>query len=199
VTIFRIALEDLHKADVLKRLAAGATQGDADAFLGALTQLTWAGAWESAMRALVPLSPVPDAIRDAFQIAWHGSASKEFGTKRFLTVDLLGKDRLLIDGLGALLPPVSPDPLPKTLYRAQSLLDCRAGHVGPWWTPDRDHAVALWVTTSAPVEHVGERVLLATEAPATAAVYRADYDAEVLLDPRRLGTVRVVGTSGPTH
>ncbi|MFK5596354.1 hypothetical protein ACFZ8E_05035 [Methylobacterium sp. HMF5984] len=199
MTIFRIALEDLHKADVLKRLVASATHGDVDAFMSSAAQLTWAGGWESALSALIPLGPFSDAVREAFQIAWHGSASQEFGTKRFLTTDLLGKDRLLLDGLSALLPPVSPDPLPQTLYRAQSLRDCRAGHVGPWWTPDRDFALSLWAMTSAPAEHVGRHALLVTEAPATAAVYRAAYDAEVLLDPRRLGTVRMVGTSGPTN
>ncbi|KAB1068552.1 hypothetical protein [Methylobacterium planeticum] len=195
--VLRLALEDLHHADVLKRLVAGAAQGDVSAFTGAAAQITWAGGWTDALRALVSLGIVPGAIRDAFQAAWHCSASEEFGMKRTLTVDLLGQDRLLVDGLNVLLPPVRPDPMPRTLFQVRSLQDCRAGIVGAWWTPHRDYATALWLTTSEIREHTGERVLLVTEAPATAVVYGTNNGIEVLLDPHRLKTVRVVGQYAP--
>lgn len=192
MNILRLALEDLHRADVLKRLVAGATAGDVDQFLGAAAQLTWSGGWADALRALVPLEAVPSAIQSAFRAAWQSSAADSLGLKRTLTLDLLGEDHLLADGL-ALLLPAPAGPIPTTLYRAQSLRDYSAGRVGCWWTPDREFADALWIGTSGAGEHVGHHVLLATEAPAAAVIHGTVDDLEHCLDPRRLTAVRVIG------
>lgn len=192
MNLFRLALEDLHRTDVLKRLVAGAAQGDVDAFMGAAAQLTWAGGWADALRDLVPLGTVPSAIRNAFRDAWYRSATEELGLKRTLTLDLLHQDHLLLDGL-ALLLPVPAGPTPSLVYRAQSLRDYRAGRVGCWWTPDREHATSLWSITSGPSEHVGDHVLLEAQAPAGAIVHGTADDIEVVLDPSRLDAIRVVG------
>lgn len=186
----RLALEELHRADVLKRLVASATTGDADAFLGAAAQLTWSGGWADALRALVPLGTVPDTIRSAFQNVWDSSVSPEFGLRRTLTIDLLGQDQLLADGLRLLLP--QPVRMPLTLYRLQSLADYRAGRIGAWWDGDRSSALSLWLNTSAACDD-GKIVLLQTEAPAEAIVTGEPDELGVVVDPRRLGSVRAVG------
>ncbi|GEL39920.1 hypothetical protein MEX01_05110 [Methylorubrum extorquens] len=186
----RFDLENLYRADVLKRLVAGATTGDADAFLGAAAQLAWAGGWADALRALVPLGTVPDTIRSAFQHVWDHSVSQEFGLRRTLTIDLLGQDQLLADGLRLLLP--QPVRTPLTLYRLQSLKDYRAGQIGAWWDGDRSSALWLWGTTSAACDD-GKIVLLQTEAPAEAIVTGAPDEFGVVVDPRRLGSVRALG------
>lgn len=188
----RLALEELHRADVLKRLVAGATTGNTDAFLGAAAQLTWSGGWADALRALVPLGTVPDTIRSAFQGAWQNSAVDNLGMKRTLTLDLLGEDHLLADGLAILLPAPSGS-LPPVHYRAQSLRDYNAGRIGCWWTPDREFADALWLATSGAGEHVGHHVLLATEVPATAIIQGTVEDIEACLDPRQLTSIRMIG------
>ncbi|MEZ0253480.1 MAG: hypothetical protein ACAH20_21405 [Methylobacteriaceae bacterium] len=187
----RLALEDLHRADVRKRLVAGATTGDADAFLGAAAQLTWSGGWADALRALVPLGTVPDTIRSAFQNVWNSSVSQEFGLRRTMTYDLLGQDQLLADGLRLLLP--QPNRTPLVLYRVQSLEDYRAGRVGVWWDGDRSSALSLWLTTSAAREHDGMAVLLKAEAPAEAIVTGEPDEFGVVVDPSRLGSVRALG------
>ncbi|MGW5959348.1 hypothetical protein [Methylorubrum thiocyanatum] len=186
----RLTLENLYRADVLKRLVAGATAGDADAFLGAAAQLTWSGGWTDALRALVPLGTIPDAIRSAFELVWDSSVSPEFGLRRTLTIDLLGQDQLLADGLRLLLP--QPVRTPLTLYRLQSLADYRAGRIGAWWDGDRNFALSLWLNTSAACDD-GEIVLLKSEAPAEAIVAGEPEEFGVVVDPRRLGVVRALG------
>lgn len=193
--LLRLALEDLHRADVLKRLVAGAAQGDADAFLSAAAQVTWPGGWADALRLLVPLGAVPGAIQSAFRDAWQASASQPFGLRRTLTCDLLGQDALLLDGLAILLPPVRPAPKPATFYAVTPLDGYQSGHLGCWWTTERSLALPVSLATSAFHEWDGDLVLLATEAPASAIVYGAE-DLEVLMDPRRLGPVRMLGTLG---
>jgi len=188
VNALRITLETLYRADVLKRLVAGATTGDADAFLGAAAQLTWTGGWVDALRALVPLGTVPDAIRSAFQHVWDSSVSQEFGLRRTMTYDLLGQDQLLVDGLRLLLPEIAQTPL--TLFRVQSLADYRAGRIGVWWDGDRSSALSLWLTTSAAREHDGTAVLLKAEAPPEAIVSGQPDEFGVVVDPRRLASVR---------
>ncbi|MCK2057193.1 hypothetical protein [Methylobacterium sp. 37f] len=192
MNIVRLALENQHRDDVLQRLVAGAAQGDADAFLGAAVQLTWAGGWAAALPGLLALETMPSVIQDAFQAAWCSSASDAFGLKRTLTLDLLGQDHLLADGLALLLPAPS-DSMPTLLYRAQSLQDYRAGRVGCWWTPERELATSLWLVTSAASEHVGDHVLLATQASAGAVICGTPDDLDIVLDPRLLQSVRVVG------
>jgi len=195
MNLLRHALEDLHRADVLRRLATGAAQGDVAAFLGAASQLTWVGGWADALRALVALGTVPGAIQTAFRDAWEASASDALGLKRTLTLDLLCQDRLLLDGL-ALLLPAPAGPTPVVLYRAQGMRDYRAGRVGCWWTPYREHAAALWLATSAPVEHVGDWVLLEAQAQPGAIIHGTADDIEVVPDPSRLAVIRVVGVVG---
>ncbi len=187
----RLALEELYRADVRKRLVAGATTGDVDAFLGAAAQLTWSGGWADALRALVPLGTVADAIRSAFQHVWDSSVSQEFGLRRTMTYDLSGQDQLLVDGLRLLLPEIDQTPL--TLFRVQSLADYRAGRIGVWWDGDRSSALSLWLTTSAAREHDGRAVLLTTEAPAEAIVTGQPDEFGVVVDPRLLGSVRALG------
>ncbi|GJD31903.1 hypothetical protein PMNALOAF_3167 [Methylobacterium adhaesivum] len=189
----RLALESLHQADVLRRLVAGAAQGDADAFLGAAAQVTWPGGWVDALRALVALGTIPNAIQGAFLDAWQASASQPFGLRRTMTCDLLGQDALLLDGLSVLLPTTQPIPAHATFYAVAPLDGYKSGHLGLWWTGERSLALPVSVATSAFHEWDGDLVLLATEAPASAIVYNAD-DLEVLVDPRRLGPVRVLGT-----
>ncbi|ACK86127.1 hypothetical protein [Methylorubrum extorquens] len=186
----RLTLENLYHADVLKRLVAGATTGDADAFMGAAAKLTWSGGWADALRALVPLGTVPDTIRTAFERVWEHSVSQEFGLRRTLACDLLGQDQLLADGLRLLLP--QPVRAPLTLYRLQSLKDYRAGQIGAWWDGDRSSALWLWLNTSAACDD-GKIVLLQTEAPAEAIVAGEPDELGVVVDPRRLGSVRAVG------
>lgn len=193
--LLRLALEDLHRADVLKRLVAGAAQGDADGFLGAAAQVTWPGGWADALRILVPLGAVPGAIQDAFYTAWQGSTLYGFGLRAALTLDLLGQDALLLDGLAVLLPPAQPVPTPATVYAVAPLDGYQSGHLGCWWTTERSLALSVSLATSAFHEWDGDLVLLATEAPPSAIVYGAD-DLEVLMDPRRLGPVRMHGTLG---
>ena len=192
MNILRLALEDLHRADVRKRLVAGAAQGDVDAFLGAACQLTWVGGWASALRDLVPLGTVPSAIQTAFEAAWHRSATDALGLKRTMTLDLLYKDRLLLDGL-ALLLPAPAGPMPAVLYRVQSLRDYRAGRIGCWWTPDRELATSLWLSTSGAGEHVGDHVLLEANAQPSAIVHGTADDMEIVLDPSWLAAIRVAG------
>lgn len=192
MNLLRVALEDLHRADVLRRLVAGAAQGDVDAFLGAACQLTWAGGWADALHALVPLGTVPDAIQTAFRDAWEASASDALGLKRTLVLDLLCQDRLLLDGL-ALLLPAPAGPMPAVLYRAQSARDYRVGRVGCWWTPHREHADVLWLNTAGSGEHVGDHVLLEVQASAGAIIHGTADDIEVVLDPSRLVAIRVAG------
>lgn len=193
--LLRLALEDLHRADVLKRLVAGAAQGDADAFLGAAAQVTWPGGWVDALSALVALGAVPGAIQDAFYTAWQGSTLYGFGLRANLTLDLLGQDTLLLDGLGTLLPPSRPVPTPATFYAVAPLDGYRSGHLGLWWTTERSLALSVSLATSAFHDWDGDLVLLETEAPASAIVYGADH-LEVLVDPRRLGQVRMLGMLG---
>jgi hypothetical protein len=191
--LLSLALESLHRADVIKRLVAGAAQGNVDAFLGAAAQVTWAGGWVDALRALVPLKTVSDTIRDAFLGSWESTASQPLGLRRTLPCDLLGQAALLIDGLSVLLPPPQPTPAPATLYAVAPLNDYRAGDLGLWWTSEQ--SLAFTVSRAGAAFHEwgdGPLILLATNAPASAVVYAVD-DLEVLLDPRRLGPVRVVG------
>lgn len=190
MNVLRLDLENLHRADVRKRLVASATKGDADAFLGAAAQLKWSGGWADALRALVSLETIPDTIRFAFLHVWDSSVSLEFGLRRTLTIDLLGQDQLLADGLRLLLP--QPVRTPLTLYRLQSLADYRAGRVGAWWNGDRSSALWLWGTTSAACDD-GKIVLLRVEAPAEAIVTGEPDELGVVVDPRRLGSVRALG------
>ena len=192
MNILRLALEDLHRADVVKRLVAGAAQGDVGAFLGAASQITWSGGWADALRDLMPLGTVPDAIQHAFQAAWQASASDALGLKRTMTLDLLGRDRLLLDGL-ALLLPAPAGPMPALLYRAQLLRDYRALRIGCWWTSEREHAYVLWLGTSGAGEHVGDHVLLEAQAQPGAIVHGTADDLEIVLDPSRLAAIRVAG------
>lgn len=187
----RLTLENLYRADVLKRLVAGATTGDAEAFLGAAAQLTWTGGWADALRALVPLGTVPDTIRSVFQHVWDSSVSQELGLRRTMTYDLLGQDQLLVDGLRLLLP--QPNRTPLVLYRVQSLADYRAGRIGLWWDGNRSSALSLWLTTSAACEHDGTAVLLKTEALAEAIVTGEPDEFGLVVDPRRLASVRALG------
>lgn len=193
MTTLRLALADLRQNDVIQRLVAAAGQGDGDAFVEAADQLDWAGGWERAFRALAPLGNVPEAIQTVFEIMWHCSESQYFGVKHTLTTDLIGHDHLLADGLKLLLPPSMPHPMPATIYRGQGTVDHLLGRRGCWWTGDRDYAE--WFATSRIRAHVGARALLATEAPAEAVIYAAN-DTEIIVDPRRLGIVRMIEPRG---
>jgi hypothetical protein len=190
--LLRHALDDLHRADVLKHLASGAAQGDADTFLGAIAKLTWPGAWVDALRALVSLGTVPSTIREAFQRAWQSSGSQTLALRRILTCDLLGQDALLLDGLAVLMPSVQPDWMPATVFRVMPRNVYRSGELGLWWTTEFDLAVPVSLATSAFHEWDGDLLLVSAETPGAVAY---DTDAfEVLLDPRRLRSVRVIGT-----
>lgn len=190
--LLRLALDGLYRADVLKRLVAGAAKGDVDAFLGAIAQAMWPGAWVDALRALVPLGTVPSTIREAFQHAWQSSASQTLGLQRTITCDLLGRDALFLDGLAVLMPSVQPDWMPATVFRVMPLDAYEAGDLGLWWTSERNSAVPVSLATSALHEWDGELVLVAAETPGAVA-YGTD-EHEVLLDPCRLRSVRMIGT-----
>lgn len=192
--LLSLAIESLHRADVLERLVTGAAQGDADAFVGAAAQVTWAGGWVDALRALVPLGSVPGVIRGAFLSAWQSTASEPFGLRRTLTYDLLGQDALLLDGLAVLLPPVQPAPTPVTLYAVAPMDEYRAGHLGLWWFAEQGLALSVPLEGAAFHEWGdGPLVLLSAETLASAVVAYGSTDLEMLVDPRRLGPVRVVG------
>lgn len=190
--LLRLALDDLYRADVLKQLASGAAQGNVDAFLGAIAQATWPGAWVDALRALVSLGTVPSTIREAFQSAWQSSASQTLGLRRILTCDLLSQDALLLDGLAVLMPSVPPDRMPATVFRVMPLDAYEARDLGLWWTSERSLAVSVSLATSAFHEWDGSLVLVAAET--LEAVAYGTNELEVLLDPRRLRSVRMIGT-----
>lgn len=190
--LLRLALDDLYRADVLERLASGAAQGDVDAFLSAIAQATWPGAWVDAMRALVSLGTVPSTIREAFQSAWQLSTSQTLGLRRILTCDMLGQDALLLDGLAVLMPSVQPERMPTTVFRVMPLNAYKAGDLGLWWTSERSLAVPVSLATSAFHEWDGGLVLVAAET--LGAVAYGINELEVLLDPRRLRSVRMIGT-----
>lgn len=195
MNILRLAHEELRRADVLDRLVVSASQGDVDAFLGAVAHITWPGGWVHALHAVVPLGSVPGAIRDAFGGAWQGSASQMLGLRRTLTLDLLGQDALALDGLAVLLPPVRSVPMPETVYRIAPRDTCQDKHIGLWWTGERSLALPVSLATSAIHEWGdGDLVLLSAEAPATAVLAFGSNDLELLVDPRLLRSVRAVAT-----